>query len=173
MTIPEQAAQTPMSDHVARFWQLLSEGKVRILIDIHRPDSFGGLGHWDSSSFPDDVANALVAERQSLVGVEREDDLAAKIAEKLAEPVFVEMKERLDANINWPRYLPVQKVSPTAVSDWIVRLPSGREIHLTDAEWSAALPAQSGSGVQCREDDVHERETPVVKPMGRADDAAR
>jgi hypothetical protein len=31
----------------------------------------------------------------------------------------------------------------------------------------AALPAQPGSGVQCREDDVHERDTPVVKPIGQ------
>jgi hypothetical protein len=48
------------------------------------------------------------------------------------------MKRRLDANINWPRYLPVQLVGPTAISGWTVRLPSGREIGLTNDEWNTA-----------------------------------
>jgi hypothetical protein len=53
-----------MADHIKRFWQLLEEGNVRILIDTHHPEGFGGAGHWSSSSFPDDVAKALVADRK-------------------------------------------------------------------------------------------------------------
>jgi hypothetical protein len=66
-------------------------------------------------------------------------DLAERIAAKLAEPAFAEMKARLNVNINWPRYLPVQLVRPTAVSHWIVRTPSGQEFLLSDEDWSAAL----------------------------------
>lgn len=60
------ACETPMRDHLERFWQLLGEGKVRILIDSHHAEGFGGTGHWTSSSFPDDVAKALLAERRTI-----------------------------------------------------------------------------------------------------------
>lgn len=63
------ACETPMSDHVVRFWQHLETEHVRILIDIrrdHEPDS-GVMYHWDGASFPNDVAKALVAERKALV----------------------------------------------------------------------------------------------------------
>ena len=54
-------AETPMSDHIARFWKLLAEGKVRILVDTET-DGFGGRGYYTSSSFSDAVAKALVAD---------------------------------------------------------------------------------------------------------------
>lgn len=60
----DNACQTPMRDHVTEFWRILETEKVRVLIDMHQPDSFGGAGHWDSSSFSDDVAKALVADRK-------------------------------------------------------------------------------------------------------------
>lgn len=72
------------------------------------------------------------------------DDLSERIRAKMQEPAFRELGERLDANINWPRYLPIQKVRPTAVSDWLVRLSSGREIGLTNDEWESALSCTAG-----------------------------
>jgi hypothetical protein len=54
------AAKTPMSDHLAQFWQLLETEHVRILIDIKR--DAGGVPYWDAASFGDDVAKALVAQ---------------------------------------------------------------------------------------------------------------
>ena len=65
----DQQAETPMSDHVARFWSLLATEHVRILIDIKRvvgadgPD--GPITYWDGSSFSNDVAKALVADRKN------------------------------------------------------------------------------------------------------------
>jgi hypothetical protein len=59
------ACKTPMADHVAEFWRLLAAGHVRILVDSrrdHERDS-GVMYHWDSSSFPDEVAKALIADR--------------------------------------------------------------------------------------------------------------
>ncbi len=53
-------AKTLMSDHVASFWRLLRTEHVRILIDIRRDHDEGQPPHWDSSSFGDDVAKALV-----------------------------------------------------------------------------------------------------------------
>lgn len=67
--------ETSMSDHIAYFWRLLETEHVRILIDIRRDHDEGQPPHWDSASFPDDVAKALVASRaaaQSSSGV-RED----------------------------------------------------------------------------------------------------
>lgn len=61
-----KTTETPMADHLRQFWQLLAEGKVRVLIDTFHPEGFGGEGHWSSSSFPDDVAKALVAEHKRL-----------------------------------------------------------------------------------------------------------
>lgn len=49
----ERAAKTPMSDHVARFWKLLAEHKVRITVEC--------VDEYASSLFPDDVAKAVVA----------------------------------------------------------------------------------------------------------------
>lgn len=58
----EQACETPMSDHVTRFWELLSDEHVRILIDVRRDHDEGQPPHWDSASFPNDVAKAIVAD---------------------------------------------------------------------------------------------------------------
>lgn len=63
-------AETPLSDHVARFWQHLRTETVRILVDLKRtvgtdaPD--GPVIYWDGASFSDEVAKALVAERAEL-----------------------------------------------------------------------------------------------------------
>ena len=65
------------------------------------------------------------------------------IAEKMGEPAFKELAQRLDANINWPRLLPVIKVRTTGVTSWIVMLPGGREIILSDAEWQATIPSRA------------------------------
>lgn len=59
--------ETPMSDHVDRFWRYLAEGKVRIMVDMFRPDSFGGTGHWDSASFQDDAAKAVLSDHRKAV----------------------------------------------------------------------------------------------------------
>jgi hypothetical protein len=58
-------AETPMSDHIESFWNLLANEYVRILIDIRRDHDEGQPPHWDSSSFGNDVAKALAAERPS------------------------------------------------------------------------------------------------------------
>ena len=55
--------ETPMSDHIEDFWKLLATEHVRIIIDIRRDHDEGQTPHWDSTSFPDDVAKALVAQR--------------------------------------------------------------------------------------------------------------
>lgn len=65
-----QQSETPMSDHVALFWRLLEEGKVRILIDTECP-GFGDVGWYASSSFGNDVAKALVADRVALKAAEQ------------------------------------------------------------------------------------------------------
>lgn len=60
-------AETPMSDHVARFWKYLETETVRIVLDLKRtvgvdaPD--GPVVYWDGASFPDVVAKAIVAAR--------------------------------------------------------------------------------------------------------------
>lgn len=60
------AAETPVRDRVAYFWQLLSTEHVRIRVDLRReighdaPD--GPTVYWDCSSFSNDVAKALLAE---------------------------------------------------------------------------------------------------------------
>ncbi len=59
-----EQAKTPMSDHIQHFWSAISEPHVRILVDMRR-DHEDGSFHWDSSSFGDDVAKALVGSRAS------------------------------------------------------------------------------------------------------------
>jgi hypothetical protein len=54
------ACETPMSDHVSNFWDLLALGQVRVMVETFHE---GCGGHWDSASFPDDVAKAIVQER--------------------------------------------------------------------------------------------------------------
>jgi hypothetical protein len=54
------AAETPMADHVAHFWNLLETEHVRILVDLRRENS-GGV-YWDGTSFSDSVAKALVSD---------------------------------------------------------------------------------------------------------------
>lgn len=58
-----QAAETPMSDHVARFWRLLEEGRVRILVDSECP-GFGGIGYYASASFGDERLGHVVTEHK-------------------------------------------------------------------------------------------------------------
>lgn len=63
-------AETPMRDHLARFWRYLETETVRVLVDMKRvvghdaPD--GPVTYWDSASFSDDVAKGLVAEKEQL-----------------------------------------------------------------------------------------------------------
>lgn len=59
-----QACETPMSDHIYRFWQQLETEHVRISLDLRR-DS-GSVVYWDSSSFSDAVAKAMVSDRRKL-----------------------------------------------------------------------------------------------------------
>jgi len=58
----ERAAQTPISDHVARFWEILRIENVYIALNIRR-DHENGPPHFDTAQFGEDVAKALVAER--------------------------------------------------------------------------------------------------------------
>jgi len=51
-------------EHVERFWHYLETETVRILVDLRREMGNGCVYH-DSSSFPDDVAKALVADRRA------------------------------------------------------------------------------------------------------------
>jgi hypothetical protein len=52
-----------MSDHIEQFWNFLATEHVRILLDIRRDHDEGQPPHWDSASFGNDVAKALVAQR--------------------------------------------------------------------------------------------------------------
>jgi hypothetical protein len=65
------------------------------------------------------------------------DALAEAIAAKVADPAFAEFKKRMP-ELNEVGLLPVIKLRPTAVSDWIVVLPSGHQILLGDEDWKAA-----------------------------------
>jgi hypothetical protein len=108
MTVTDEQAQTPMSDHVAVFWQLLETEHVRILIDIrrsHEPGS-GVMYHWDSASFSDDVAKALVAERAALASqsptssdFERDacDEIGCEYDNEALLQAIVELKIQLQA----------------------------------------------------------------------------
>lgn len=60
-----QGCETPMSDHVRRFWEHLTNEHVLIQLDLRRDTS--SVIYWDGSSFSDDVAKALVAERNALL----------------------------------------------------------------------------------------------------------
>jgi len=65
----EGAKETPMSDHIERFWKLLRTSHVRILVENRVDHDEGQPSHWDSSSFPDDVAKALAAEHEMLTDI--------------------------------------------------------------------------------------------------------
>lgn len=87
-----QQAETPLSDHVARFWRILkTEACVRILVDMQRGS--GGMPYFDSANFPDQVAKALVEDRNQLAA-----DLAAarKEIEGLREALHLILPEPLD-----------------------------------------------------------------------------
>jgi hypothetical protein len=62
-----QQAETPLSDHVARFWKHLETETVRITLDLKRTIGHdapnGPTVYWDCATFSDDVAKALVAQR--------------------------------------------------------------------------------------------------------------
>ena len=60
-----EAAVTPMIDHVARFWRLLETEHVRLLVDAKR--GLGDFEYFDSSSFPDNVAKAILEQRSDLL----------------------------------------------------------------------------------------------------------
>lgn len=58
------AAEVRPEEHAAYFWKLLATNDVRILVDMRRVighDSDQQSVYWDSASFPNDVAKALLA----------------------------------------------------------------------------------------------------------------
>ena len=61
------AGTVSVSEHVKRFWHYLETETVRILVDKRREMENGCVYH-DSSSFSNDVAKALVADRKNLHG---------------------------------------------------------------------------------------------------------
>lgn len=89
-----EAAETQMSDHVARFWQLLKTEHVRILVDLRReictdtPD--GPVIYWDGASFGNDVAKALIIDRSNLPHVP--DGWQLVEAEKIVDAACAEMR---------------------------------------------------------------------------------
>src|SRR6185369_14176618 len=56
--------ETPLADHVSKFWKYLDTETVRIVVDLKRtvgadaPD--GPVVYWDTSIFSDDVAKAMI-----------------------------------------------------------------------------------------------------------------
>ena len=58
------AAVATMQDHVERFWRYLETENLRILVEMRRDTS--SVPYWDRSSFSDDVAKALVQERNAI-----------------------------------------------------------------------------------------------------------
>lgn len=70
------------------------------------------------------------------------DGLAKLIADKAAEPAFVEFAKNMP-QLNEALYLPIFKVGPTAVTHWRVALMSGREIGLSDDELKTAVSQSS------------------------------
>jgi len=74
------AAQTPMREHVERFWRLLETEHVRILVEIRRDHS--SIPYWDSSSFPDDIAKVIADDHRALQSHE-----AAPAATQSGEPI--------------------------------------------------------------------------------------
>lgn len=62
-TLNEMGACEPsLKDHVSCFYGLLRDEHVRIRLDIKRTVS-DGVTYFDSTSFPNDVAKAIVADR--------------------------------------------------------------------------------------------------------------
>lgn len=61
----EGQCETPMSDHVARFWQLVREFEVRIVVD-QMTDGFGGKGFYATSIFSNDAAKAILSTNEKL-----------------------------------------------------------------------------------------------------------
>lgn len=65
----KNCTETPMSDHVDRFWRLLETETVRLSVNIRReighdaPD--GPTVYYDCSTFSDDVAKALIKDRDT------------------------------------------------------------------------------------------------------------
>jgi hypothetical protein len=66
-----EAAETPLSDHVARFWKHLETETVHITLDLKRtighdaPD--GPTVYWDGATFSDEVAKAILAEHKRAI----------------------------------------------------------------------------------------------------------
>jgi hypothetical protein len=86
-----QCAETPLRDDIARFWNYLETDTVRIVLDLKRtvgldaPD--GPIVYWDRASFSDDVAKAMVSERQrQRAALEIAAQLATALSEYLADP---------------------------------------------------------------------------------------
>jgi hypothetical protein len=124
MTISEQAAaQTPMSDHVAKFWRLLETEHVRILIDMRRevgvdaPD--GPVVYWDSASFGDDIAKAIAADRADALsptaGQEwREPEGWQLVPKELTEDMAAEIECSNGTDEGWQRALAACPPLPAA-----------------------------------------------------------
>lgn len=72
------ACETPMADHVKRFWELLETEFVHIVVNIQRLHDEGQPPHWDSSTFSNEVAKAVVAQRHSQAGNAGNSELARK-----------------------------------------------------------------------------------------------
>ncbi len=59
-----EECETPMSDHVRRFWELLETETVYIAVNIQR-DHEDGPPHYDTSQFGSEIAKALVADARA------------------------------------------------------------------------------------------------------------
>jgi hypothetical protein len=60
----KMCAETPMRDHVSRFWEEIRSNHVRVMVDMRRVishDSGEETVYWDGSSFPDNTAKAILA----------------------------------------------------------------------------------------------------------------
>lgn len=85
--------ETPMSDHVERFFQMLEGGTVRILVDTEQ---------WHSASFPDDAAKAIAAAYRSA---------SNSGAEAFRSAVKMHIREEIEAtrkacDAAWAEYTP-------------------------------------------------------------------
>lgn len=108
----------------------------------------GGHDAWEGHYYYVDgieaAASALLAAIQPHDPAQtKPDTLAELIAAKASETAFAEIAKA------WPlrevRFLPVIKMSPCAVSDWYVLLPSGKQIILGGADWDAStVPSTEG-----------------------------
>lgn len=65
----QAAALTTIQEHIDRFWRMLETEHVRLSVYMRRDST--SVPYWDSSSFPDEVAKALVADRARLTAANK------------------------------------------------------------------------------------------------------